>query len=176
GNLGGTMLDKDCAALDVMADILGGGFKSRLFQTVRTKLGYAYEVDASWAAGYDHPGAFEISGSTKSASTADTFDAIRKEVDRIRTSDVTPQELETAKQGVMNGFVFNFDTTAKTLNRLLTYRYYNYPDDFIFQYRSAVDKVTRADVLRVAKQYLDPSKFVYIAVGNPADFKKPLSS
>jgi hypothetical protein len=170
------MRDKDYPALDVMADILGGGFKSRLFQTVRSKLGYAYEIDASWGAGFDHPGAFEIAGSTKSASTADTFDAIRKEVAKIRTEQVSAQELETAKQTVMNSFVFNFDTSAKTLNRLLTYRYYGYPDDFIFQYRSNVDKVTRADILRVAKEYLDPSKFVFVAVGNPKDFGKPLSS
>ncbi len=176
GQFSGTMRDKDYAALDVMADILGGGFKSRLFQTVRTKLGFAYEIDANWGAGYDHTGAFEISGSTKSASTADTFDAIRKEVNRIRAEAVTVQELETAKQTVMNSFVFNFDTSAKTLNRLLTYRYYGYPDDFIFQYRSNVDKVTRADVLRVAKQYLDPAKFVIVAAGNPKDFGKPLSS
>jgi zinc protease len=176
GHLSGTMRDKDYPALDVMADILGGGFKSRLFQTVRSKLGYAYEIDASWGAGFDHPGAFEIAGSTKSASTADTFDAIRKEVAKIRTEQVSAQELETAKQTVMNSFVFNFDTSAKTLNRLLTYRYYGYPDDFIFQYRANVDKVTRADILRVAKEYLDPAKFVFVAVGNPKDFGKPLSS
>ena len=176
GHFSGTMRDKDYAALDVMADILGGGFKSRLFQTVRTKLGFAYEIDANWGAGYDHAGAFEISGSTKSASTADTFDAIGKEVNRIRSEEVTAQELETAKQTVMNSFVFNFDTSSKTLNRLLTYRYYGYPDDFIFQYRSGIDKVTRADVLRVAKQYLDPAKFVIVAVGNPKDFGKPLAS
>jgi zinc protease len=176
GQMGGELRDKDYPALEVMADILGGGFQSRLFQRVRTQLGLAYEVSASWGAGYDHPGLFEVAGSTKSASTVDTLKAIDAEVQRIRTSEVSAEELESAKQTVLNGFVFNFDTPAKTLNRLLTYRYYGYPDDFIFQYQKAVAAVTRADVLRVAKQYLDPAKFVIVATGNPKDFGTPLTA
>ncbi len=176
GQLGGVLSDKDYPALEVMGDILGGGFQSRLFQKVRTQLGYAYEVSAYWGANFDHPGLFEISGSTKSASTVDTLKAIDTEVERIRSSPVSAAELESAKQTVINGFVFNFDTPAKTLNRLLTYRYYGYPDDFIFQYQKAVAAVTRDDILRVAKQYLDPAKFVIVAVGNPKDFGKPLTA
>jgi hypothetical protein len=176
GQLGGKLDDKDYPALEVMADILGGGFQSRLFQKVRTQLGYAYDVSSSWAADYDHPGVFEITSSTKSASTADTLKAINTEVERIRAQEVTAEELQSAKDTVLHGFIFNFDTPSKTLNRLLTYRYYGYPDDFIFQYQKAVGQVSRADVLRVAKQYLDPAKFVTVAVGNPKDFGTPLSS
>ncbi|MDQ1474378.1 MAG: zinc protease [Bryobacterales bacterium] len=176
GHLGGELKDKDYPALEVMADILGGGFKSRLFQRVRTQLGYAYEVGADWGASYDHPGLFVISGSTKSASTADTLAAIQQEVQRIRTAPVTADELETAKQTVINSFVFNFETPSKTLNRLLTYRYFGYPDDFIFQYQKAVSTVTEGDILRVAKQYVDPTKFVIVATGNPKEFGKPLTS
>lgn len=176
GQMGGVLNDKDYPALEVMADILGGGFQSRLFQKVRTQLGLAYEISSSWGAGYDHPGLFEISGSTKSSSTVDALKAAQNEVQRIRTAEVSAEELESAKQTVLNGFVFNFDTPAKTLNRLLTYRYYGYPDDFIFQYQKAVAAVTRADVLRVAKQYLDPAKFVIVATGNPKDFGTPLTA
>lgn len=176
GQLGGELRDKDYPALEVMADILGGGFQSRLFQKVRTQLGYAYDVSSTWSADYDHPGIFEIGSSTKSATTADTLKAINAEVERMRSQEVTPEELESAKQTVINGFVFNFDTPSKTLNRLLTYRYYGYPDDFIFEYQKAVQQVTRADILRVAKQYIDPAKFVIVAVGNPKDFTTPLSS
>ncbi|HXE64492.1 MAG TPA: pitrilysin family protein [Bryobacteraceae bacterium] len=176
GHLGGDLRSKDYPALEVMSDILGGGFQSRLFEKVRTQLGYAYEISASWGADYDHPGLFEVACSTKSASTVGTLKAINAEIERIRTTEVAADELESAKQTVVNGFIFNFDTPSKTLNRLLTYRYYGYPDDFIFQYQKAIQQVTRADVLRVAKQYLDPSKFVIVAVGNPKDFGTPLSA
>lgn len=176
GQIGGTLKDADYPALEVMSDILGGGFKSRLFRRVRTELGYAYGISASWGANYDHPGLFEITGSTKSASTVDTLKAIDQEVRRIRENPVTAEELESSKQTVANSFVFNFDTPAKTLNRLLTYRYFGYPDDFIFTYQKAIAAVTRADIQRVAAKYIDPAKFVTVAVGNPKDFGKPLSS
>ena len=175
GQMGGKFIDKDYPALQVMADILGGGFHSRLFRQVRSKLGFAYDIGSYWGANYDHPGLFEITGSTKSPSTVDTMRAIDVEVKKIRSEEVTDEELKSAKDTALNGFIFAFDTPAKTLNRLVRYRYYGYPDDFIFQYQKAIGQVSRADVLRVAKEYLDPAKFVFVATGNPKDFGKPLS-
>ena len=176
GHLGGLLNDKDYPALEVMSSILGGGFHSRLFLKVRTSLGYAYDVSASWGANYTQPGLLDISGSTKSASTTETLQAVFGEIKKIQTEPVSAEELQTAKDTVANGFVFNFDTPSKTLNRLLTYRYYGYPDDFIFQYQKAIRQVTTADVQRVAKQYIDPAKFVIVTVGNPKDFGAPLST
>jgi zinc protease len=176
GHLGGEFRDKDYPALEVMADILGGGFHSRLFREVRSKLGYAYDVGAGWGANYDHPGVFEIEGSTKSPTTIQTIQAVDKEVNRIRGEEVTEEEVKSARDTVLNGFIFAFDTPSKTLNRLVRYQYYGYPDDFLFQYQKAIGKVTREDVLRVAKQYLDPSKFVIVITGNPKDFGASLNT
>ncbi|MGA2267395.1 MAG: pitrilysin family protein [Bryobacteraceae bacterium] len=176
GQLGGELKDKDYPALVIMADILGGGFRSRLVERVRTKMGNAYDISADWDANYDHPGLFEISGSTKSLSTVETFKAISEEVDRIRTSEVTEEELKTAKDAALNSLVFAYDTRAKTLGRMLTYEYYGYPPDFIQQYQKALEAVTRADVLRVAKEHLNPADFTTVAVGNPEDFGRPLGT
>ncbi|HYI96366.1 MAG TPA: pitrilysin family protein [Bryobacteraceae bacterium] len=176
GHLGGELKDPNYPALSVMADILGGGFSSRLFKNVRTKLGLAYSVSGGWGATYDHPGLFQVSGSTKSQSTVDTIQAAQSEVNRIRTTEVTDQELDTAKQSVLNSFVFFFDSPSKTLSRLMTYEYYGYPKDFIFQYQKGVQATTKADVLRVAKQYLKPEDIAIVAVGKPADFVKPLTT
>jgi len=176
GQLGGEFKDKDYPALVIMADILGGGFRSRLVERVRTKMGNAYDISADWDANYDHPGLFEISGGTKSLSTVETFQAIQEEVDRIRTSEVTDEELKTAKDTALNSLVFAYDTRAKTLRRMLTYGYYGYPPDFIEQYQKALEAVTRADVLRVAKEHLNPAAFTTVAVGNPDDFGHPVNA
>jgi hypothetical protein len=176
GHLGGEFRDKDYAALEILSDILGGGFQSRLFQRVRTRMGNAYAIGSAWSGDYDHPGLFEISGSTKSLSTVDTIKAIKEEVDRMRTAEVTEEELKTAKDTALNSLVFAFDTKSKTLGRMLTYEYYGYPRDFIQQYQAALAAVTRADVLRVAKEHLKPENFTIVAVGNPADFAQPLDS
>lgn len=174
GQLGGVLRDKDFPALEVMSDILGGGFRSRLFQRVRTQMGDAYEIGSSWGANYDHPGLFEISGSTKSESTVETIRAIQEEVARMRTTEVSDDELKTAKETALNSLVFAFDTRAKTLGRLLTYEYYGYPKDFIQQYQKALAAVTKADVLRVAQEHLHPEIFTIVTVGNPQKFGKPL--
>jgi zinc protease len=176
GELGGELRDKDYPALEVASEILGGGFSSRLFQSVRTKHGWAYNISANWAANYDHPGTFEISGSTQSAHTVDTLKAIDQELEKIRTAEVSDEELQTAKDTVLNGFVFNFDRPSKTINRLMIYQYYGYPKDFIFQYQKAIAGVTKADILRVAQQYFQPKNLSYVAVGNPKDFGTPLAS
>ena len=175
GELGGELRDPDYAALEVAADILGGGFESRLFKEVRTRLGYVYNIGAGWAANYNHPGTFRIEGSTKSMTTTETIQAIESEVQRIRTAEVSDEELKDAKDGVLNAFVFNFDRPSKTLNRTMRYAYFGYPKDFIFQYQKAVAAVTKADVLRVAKAHFLPENLAIVAVGNPKDFGKPLS-
>jgi zinc protease len=176
GHLGGELRDKDYPALEVASEILGGGFSSRLFRNVRTQHGWAYNISSGWAASYDHPGTFRISGSTQSAHTVDTLKAIREELDRIRSTEVTDQELQTAKDTTLNGFVFHFDRPSKTLNRLVQYEYYGYPRDFIFQYQKAIAAVTKADVLRVARKYFKPEDLTYVAVGNPEGFGTPLSA
>ena len=89
---------------------------------------------------------------------------------------MTAEELESAKQTVANSFVFNFDTPVKTLNRILRYDYYGYPRDFINQYQSGIQAVTRADVLRVARERVSIQDLTIVAVGNPQEFGKPLAT
>jgi len=176
GHLGGELRDPDYPALAVMSRILGGGFSSRLFKEVRTHLGLAYSAGGSWNADFDHPGLFELSASTKSGSTVQAIQAIRHEVEGMRSAAVRDDELKTAKDSVLNAFVFNFDTRAKTIGRLQTYTYYDYPSDYIFKFKDAVQKVSKADVLRVAQRDLKPAAFSYVVVGKVKDFDQPLSA
>lgn len=176
GHLGGVLRDKNYPALEVMADILGGGFRSRLVRRVRTQLGYAYDISAGWGANYGHPGLFVVSGSTKSASTTEALEVIKEEIQKIRSGAVSDDELQAAKDTVLNSFVFNFDRPSKSLNRALTTDYFGYPKGFIFQYQKAVASVTKTDILRVAKEYLKPENLTIVAVGKPDDFGRPLTA
>ena len=176
GHLGGLRNDEDYPALRVLSSILGGGFQSRLFQQVRSKLGLAYSASASWGTNYQHPGIFAINIGTKSESTMLAIEAALAEVERLRVEPVSDQELKTAIDGVLNSFVFNFDTRRKTLGRLMLYRYWDYPDDFIFRFNEKIARVTKADVQRVAEKYLRPDNLKIVIVGKTADFDKPPDS
>src|ERR1700730_2972191 len=57
----------------------------------------------------------------------------------------------------------------------MRYEYFGYPKDFLFQYQKAIAAVTRADVLRVAKEHLHPDELAIVAVGNPKEFGKELT-
>ncbi len=176
GHLGGRRDDKDYFALQLMSEILGGGFSSRLFRRVRTELGLAYAVSASWGAGWDRPGTFLIVCNTKSESTVQAAKEILKEVRGIAEEPVREEELRVAKEGILNSFIFNFDSKAKLVQRLMAYDYYGYPKDFLAQFKANIEKVTIEEILRAAKANIHPDKIVLLAVGREKDFDQPLST
>ncbi|MDA2927775.1 insulinase family protein, partial [Acidobacteria bacterium AH-259-G07] len=59
--------------------------------------------------------------------------------------------------------------------RLMTYAYYGYPLDFLQKTKESVEKVVKADILRVAKRHLRPAQMQILAVGRVQDFDEPLS-
>jgi zinc protease len=99
-----------------------------------------------------------------------------EEVRRITKEEVSDDELARAKDRYLNTYVFNFDSKAKIVNRLMTYAYNDYPMDFMETIKTGVEKVNKADVLRIAKKYLKPDKVQILVVGNKEAFDKPLSN
>ena len=174
--LGTERSNPDYYALSVMNEIFSGGFGSRVVQNVRTKLGLAYSVSGSFSAAYDHPGIFYVLAATKSDSTVAATQAMLAEVERLKTAPPTPAELSKAKDQVLNSFIFHYDSPDKTLNEQVTLAFYGYPADTLEKYKSGIEKVTAADVTRVANKYIDVSKLAIIAVGNEAEIKPPMST
>jgi zinc protease len=174
--LGTERSNPDYYALSVMNEIFSGGFGSRVVQNVRTKLGLAYSVDGAYGASYDHPGIFYVIAGTKSASTVAATKAMFEEVERLKTVPPTPAELAKAKDQLLNSFIFHYDSPAKTLNEQVTLAFYGYPPDFLEKYKSGIEKVTAADVSRVANKYVDTSKLATVVVGNQSDIQPPLTT
>ena len=174
--LGTERNNPDYYALSVMNEIFSGGFGSRLFQNVRTKLGLAYDVGGAYGSSYDHPGVFEVSASTKSASTVAAAHAMLDEIGRLKTVPPTPDELRKAKEQVLNSFIFRYDSPDKTLSEQVTLAFFGYPKDFLERYKSGIEAVTSADVSRVANKYIDASKLAILVVGNQAQLTTPLNT
>lgn len=173
GHIGGLRNNPDYPALTIMNRILSF---DRMFKKIRTDEGLAYSVWGYYGAGYDHLGVFSAGAQTKSQSTVRAIELMLKEMNRITQEEVTAEELKRAKDQYLNSFVFNFDSKAKIVNRMMTYAYFGYPLDFSEKIKQGVEKVTKADILRVAKKYLQPDKVRILVVGKKEDFDKPLSS
>ncbi|HEY9663050.1 MAG TPA: insulinase family protein, partial [Allocoleopsis sp.] len=123
-----------------------------------------------------YPGVFTGGGQTRTEATVPFVQSTLKEIDRIRTSPVTEEELVRAKDSVLNAFIFNFQTPSQVLSRVMRYDYYGYPQDFIFQYQKGVSETTIEQVQAAAKENLKPENIVTLVVGNAAAIDPPLSA
>lgn len=174
GHLGGRANDPDFPTLGVLNEILNG-MGGRLFNEVRSRQGLAYSVYGVWSAQEDYPGLLVVGGETQSENSVPFIQAVKQELEHVRQEPVSPEELKFAQDSVLNSFVFHFQDTRQILFRLLNYEYYDYPTDFIFQYRQGVEATTSVDVQRAARTYIQPEKLVTLVVGNMEAIQPPLS-
>ncbi|HEU5404303.1 MAG TPA: pitrilysin family protein [Terriglobales bacterium] len=166
----------DYFSLQVMNEVLGGGFSSRLFQNLRTKQGLAYAVGGGIGSAWDHLGMADIEMGTKSATTVEGIKGLWQQLDELHTSPPTEEELKRGKDNILNSFIFRFDTPGKVLRERMAYEYYGYPSDWLERYRSAIDKVTTADVKRVIDKYVHKDQLAVLVVGNSEEFKPALNT
>jgi zinc protease len=166
----------DYFALDVLNEVLSGGFASRLFSNVRSKKGLAYAVGGGVGSQFDRPGTFILQVGTKSETTGAAIEALQEELTNIVQSPPTQEELNRAREAILNSYVFRFDSKTKLLNEQMVLTFYGYPLDFYSRYRDAVEKVTVEDLRRVAQKYVNRDNMAILVVGREADFEKPLST
>jgi zinc protease len=172
--LGTDRHNPDIPALAVMNEILGGSFASRLFQKIRTDKGLAYAVGGSYGYAWDHPGTFHAMVMTKSDSTVDATKLALEEIAALTTRPFTDEELARAKDNILNSFLFRYDTREKVLAERVRLEFYGYPADYLESYKAALEKVTLADLDRVAKKYIHPDKLAILVVGNAPEIKPSL--
>ena len=175
-HLGIEKRDPDFFALEVMNEIFGGGFSSRLFSHVRSDKGLAYAVYGGVRSDWDNPGLFDVFLGTKSQTTATGIDALMAEIKGILDAPPSADDLKKAKDAILNSFVFRFDSKEKILREQALDAFFGYPPDFLERYRAEIEKVTAEDVLRVARQHVRPQDLAILVVGKPGDFDRPLSS
>jgi len=176
GHWGIRMDNPDYCALEIMNRIFGtGGLSSRLFAKVRTEKGLTYGIFGGVNSEFSHPGITAIYTFTKSPSTVEAVTTIQDEVKALMEKGVTQAELDREKNSYLNTFVFKFDSVDKIIRRLQTYAFYGYSKDFTQKVKAGIEKVTVADVSRVAAKYWHPDQFVYFVVGKERDIQPPLS-
>ena len=174
--LGTDRHNPDVPTLAVMNDILGGGFASRLFQTVRTKLGLAYAVGGGYGFAYDHPALFRVEVLTKSESTVDATKAALDIIAGLDSTPFTEEELKRAKDNILNSFLFRYDNKEKVLAEQVRLEFYGYPPNYLETYQAALKKVSIADLTAAAKKYIHPDRLAVLVVGNQPEIKPGLDA
>ncbi len=166
GHAGVSRDNPDFYALTVMNYILGGGgFSSRLMEEVRNKRGLAYSVYSFFSPG-KFPGSFQIGLQTKNVSAKEAISLAREEMKRIQKEPVSEKEIEGARRYLIGSFPMRMDTQGKLVNFLLQVEYYGLGLDYPERYSQLIRGVTREDVLRVARKYLQPENCILVVVAN----------
>lgn len=166
GHIGGYRDNPDYAALQVMNQILSGGFSGRLLQEVRSRQGLAYSVGGSYGSNVLYRGQFFMGLSTASENTARAIEATLHEVRRLQDEPLSMEELNDTRERFLNSLVFRNEFRSSALSEQLNNTYLGLPLDAFERYVEEVRLVTPEDIQRVAREYLRPDEVQILVVGN----------
>lgn len=165
GHVGVPRTHLDYFDIVVMNAIFGGLFNSRINMNLREEHAYTYGASTGfdWRRG---AGPFVVSTAVRTDATADSIREVVKEMERIRTEPVAPEELSLATSYLDGVFPIRFETTAAVAGALANQAIYGLPSDYFDSYRARIRAVTAASVLRAAQWHLDPSRLQAVVVGD----------
>ena len=150
---------EDSYALDVLATILGDGRSSKLYQSVKEQKQLAYSISAGHASMKDDS-LFYVRANFVPANKDKLKKAIFDEIARVLNGNIDTQDLNTAKSIIERDTFYARESTSNIANEL-GYTTLVYGDsDYYSEYINNIKKVTKQDVVRVAKKYLNPNHAV----------------
>ena len=166
----------DYFALQVLNTILGGQFQSRLNANIREQKGYSYGVNSGFSYGKG-PGAFRAGGSIFSDKTDAALVEFMKELKGIvGEKPITDEEIKTAKEALIQGLPQRFASVSAISSAITSLVTQGLPDDFYQTYAKNVSAVTKEDLLRVAKRYIDLNHLAIVIVGDRAAVENSLKA
>lgn len=166
----------DYFALQVLNTILGGQFQSRLNANIREQKGYSYGVNSGFNYGKG-PGAFRAGGSIFTAKTDAALIEFMKELKGIvGEKPITDEEIKTAKESLIQGLPQRFASVSAISSAITSLAVQSLPDDYYQTYEKNVSAVTKEDLLRVAKRYIDLEHLAIVIVGDRAQVESALKA
>jgi predicted Zn-dependent peptidase len=148
----------------ILSNILGGGMSSRLFQSIREKLGLAYNV-FTFVDFFEDTGVFGVYLGTHKKNTVRAIDLVLKEMRRMKKDSLSRQELSHAKYQLKGSLMLSLENTSNRMNRmaqqeLLLGKYVDLDETI-----NSINKVKGKEVIEVANDLFDPNKLSAVILG-----------
>ena len=164
----------DYYALSVMNRLLGGTIQSRLTHDIREVKGYSYGVRSTFAYGHG-PGAFNAGGAIVSAKSDSALMAFMTNFNDVRgASPFTADELAEGQEGLIQGLPGRFSSVNAVAAAISSLYTQDLPETFFQDYAAKINAVTKDDLTRVAKQYVDVDHMNLVIVGDRASIEAKL--
>ncbi|MBI4597891.1 MAG: insulinase family protein [Candidatus Omnitrophica bacterium] len=152
--------------LDVLANILGEGRSSRLYESLLRAQHIVHAITAWNYTPYD-PGAFVIQFRTDPEKTEAAIAAILDQLQQITEGGVTAAELDKAKNSVSAGYIFARQTIEAKAGDLATSMAATGDPLFSARYVRGIQQVTAAAVQEAARRFCDPSTMTTAVIRPP---------
>ena len=146
----------------------GGGFVSRLTREVREKRGFAYSVFSSFEPRLV-PGPFEIGLQTRGSQAQAALDVIETVLADFIANGPTDEELQAARDNIVNGFGLRLDSNRKILDHVAMIGFYRLPLDWLDAYPGHIEKVTTEQIRDAFARRIRAEHLVTVIAGGDGD-------
>jgi zinc protease len=175
GLIGPPRSTPDYDALELMNTALGGMFSSRINLNLREAHGYTYGAWSYFA--YRRAGGpFAVGSGVRADVTGASVSEIMKELNRIRSTPLPPEELTLAKGSYIRSLPGNFETSTRAAYYYSDVYVYGLGLDYFSKLPARFEALTSRDALDVARRYLQMDKVRIIAVGDAAKIEPQLAA
>jgi zinc protease len=158
--------DPDYMAASLGNSVLGQfGMMGRIGDVVREKSGLAYYAYSSLNTGIG-PGSWEVAAGVNPSNLNKALGLIETELRRFVKHGVTRDELADSQANYIGRLPLSLESNSGVVSALLNINRYDLGMDYYQRYEGMVRSVTRANVLEVARKYIDPDRLV-IATSGP---------
>jgi zinc protease len=173
GKLGIRRADPDYIPVVVMNRIFGGGYNSRLNTEVRVKKGLTYSAYSSFNP-HRYAGSFVVGTYTRTPATVDATKLVMDLIAKMSTGDVTPQEMDFARDYLAGVYPIQSETAEQVADRVLTVGAFELPMDYNSTYPERIRAVTSAQVREMSQKYLTATDLDLVLAGNVSAFRDDL--
>jgi zinc protease len=163
----------DFERLNVMNQVLGGLFSSRVNMNLREQHGFSY---GAFSSVYENTkeGPIQVGSAVRTDVTGPAVGEIMKEVKGMLAKEVSEEELRLAKESISRSLPAYFQTTQSTVATIGDLYLFDLPPDYYQELPKRIEAMSAADVFEATKTHLQPDKMKVIAVGDRKVIDKQL--
>lgn len=164
GTRGVSRQDEDKFVVYLLDSILGGSVSSRLFQQLREERGLVYMTGSSHASFRD-TGIFSVYAGTSFENYEQVVSLIKEEISKLKAEPISAVELNRAKEQLKGNLLLSLESTSNRMSRIAKTELFRdrllTPEEIVAQF----ERVSEADLQRVARHLFDDDQFVLTAIG-----------
>lgn len=155
--------DKRRVHLNILSNLLGDGSSSRLFQSIRERLGITYQI-SSFVNFYYDVSSFGIYFSTNEKNLNKVLVAISKEIKKIKNDGIKQRELNRVKEYTKGILLLSMENTDNRMTRLANSMLNFNRIISLDEMKKEIDEITIDEINELSNELLDENQFTKIIV------------